>query len=115
MEPRKGILVVDDAIDTLKFLVHTLTSDDQMVRPANGGQQALDAIARQLPELTLLDVRRPGLDGFEVCRRLKADEKTKAIPVQFLSSSTESSRETRSRWTTGTLSPTRTCIVTSSM
>jgi DNA-binding response OmpR family regulator/nitrogen-specific signal transduction histidine kinase len=86
---RQGVLVVDDTVETLQVLVATLVAEGHQVRPANGGQQALDAIAARLPELVLLDVRMPGMDGFEVCRRLQEDEETRPIPILFLSSSTD--------------------------
>jgi DNA-binding response OmpR family regulator len=87
---RRGVLVVDDTVETLKVLVSTLASDGHEVRPANSGKQALDAIAASLPELILLDVRMPEIDGYEVCRRLKEDAETRDIPVLFLSSTTDS-------------------------
>jgi len=59
------------------------------VRPANSGELALASIAAQPPDLILLDIRMPGLDGFEVCRRLKAVEATKGIPVIFQSAATD--------------------------
>ncbi|MEK7393812.1 MAG: response regulator, partial [Fibrobacterota bacterium] len=89
MKPRSGILVVDDTIDTLKAIVATLSAEGYAVRPVTGGQQALDAIQFQLPELILLDMRMPGIDGFEVCRRIQSDELLKTIPVLFLSSTGE--------------------------
>lgn len=84
-EPARGVLVVDDTVETLRVLVATLSGEGYEVRPANGGAQALEAIKAQRPELVLLDVRMPGVDGFEVCRTLRASEATRNIPVLFLS------------------------------
>ena len=55
------------------------------LRTANGGQAALDAIAQKKPNLVLLDLMMPGIDGFEVIRRLRADEATKDLPIIILS------------------------------
>jgi len=79
------ILVVDDSLDSLKMLVEILQAEGCQVRPANCGSVALLAMASWLPDLVLLDIRMPEMDGLEVCRRLKADERTRDIPVIFLS------------------------------
>ena len=55
------------------------------IRTANGGQAALDAVTQKMPDLMLLDLMMPGIDGFEVIRRLRADEKTKDLPIIILS------------------------------
>lgn len=78
------ILVVDDAPETL-FLMDELLKDEYRVKVANNGETALGlATAQPGPDLILLDVVMPGLDGYEVCRRLKADPATRDIPVMFL-------------------------------
>jgi PAS domain S-box-containing protein len=78
------ILVVDDATATLQFLTNLLTKHGYTVYPASNGKLALEFIRSTLPHLILLDIRMPGMDGYEVCRRLKADERTRAIPVIFI-------------------------------
>jgi len=83
--PEGGILVVDDDPASLQLLVDLLTKQGHPVRPANSGELALRSLANRPPELILLDVRMPGMDGFEVCRCLKADPKTRNIPVLFIS------------------------------
>ncbi|HWP95567.1 MAG TPA: sigma-54 dependent transcriptional regulator [Syntrophomonadaceae bacterium] len=87
--PRKAnsyqILVVDDMPDNLKLLTEILTNQGYKVRPASNGQLALRSVAVELPDLILLDVRMPGMDGYEVCQYLKAEEKTRRIPVIFIS------------------------------
>ena len=82
---RSTILVVDDTLGSLKMLVEILQAEGCQVRPANSGALALTAVSSWLPDLVLLDVRMPGMDGFEVCRQLKAQERTRDIPVIFLS------------------------------
>ena len=79
------ILVVDDSLESLRMMVEILQSEGFQARPANSGALALGATASWLPDLVLLDMRMPGMDGLEVCRRLKADERTRDIPVIFLS------------------------------
>lgn len=89
MIARKGILAVDDTLAALKLLTDILTREGYAVRPASSGEQALASVFTELPELILLDVKMPDMDGFEVCRRLKADPACREIPVLFLSASTE--------------------------
>jgi two-component system, cell cycle sensor histidine kinase and response regulator CckA len=88
MSARKGtILVVDDESESLKLLTDVLSQEGYHVRPADSGKLALASIAVEAPDLILLDVMMPGLDGFDVCRKLKESDKTRAIPVIFLSAS----------------------------
>jgi len=89
MNERKGILVVDDTLSALKLLADTLIEAGYTVRPTNSGERALASAMAEPPELILLDLRMPVMDGFEVCRRLKAQESLKNIPVLFLSAATE--------------------------
>jgi DNA-binding NtrC family response regulator len=79
------ILVVDDTPANLRLLSDLLTQQGYRVRPATDGALALKSVAARTPELILLDVNMPGMDGYEVCRRLKADEKSGRIPVIFIS------------------------------
>jgi|GEM_PF-1599481 len=79
------ILVVDDIPANLKLLTDILTDRGYRVRPASSGLLALRSVGVRLPDLILLDVKMPGMDGYEVCRRLKADEKSHGIPVIFIS------------------------------
>jgi len=83
------ILVVDDIPTNIKVLFDYLKSLGFKVRIAKSGENALTQIALSPPDLILLDVMMPGLDGFEVCRRLKADETTRDIPVIFMTAKTE--------------------------
>ena len=88
MHPGK-ILVVDDDLASLKLLTDILTEQGYQVRPADSGELALASVEVQPPELVLLDLFMPRMDGFEVLRRLKAHEKSRVIPVIFLSAATE--------------------------
>lgn len=78
------ILLVDDQPDTLSMLVKILSKEGYKVRPAPNGFLALQAIHYSAPDLILLDVLMPDIDGYEVCRRLKHDEATREIPVIFI-------------------------------
>ena len=80
------ILVVDDDRESLALLTSMLGAEGYDVRPADSGQLALASAAAKPPQLILLDIRMPGMDGFEVCRRLKACENTRDIPIMFVTS-----------------------------
>lgn len=86
---KSTILVVDDTAESLAVITSTLASEDYNVRPADSGELALASALSDPPDLVLLDIRMPGMDGFEVCRRLKADPSTRAVPIIFISASTE--------------------------
>ena len=79
------ILIVDDTSDNTNFLSHVLTEEGYKVRAVATGHQALVAAQLCPPDLILLDINLPDMDGFEVCIRLKADQNLAAIPVIFLS------------------------------
>lgn len=88
------ILVVDDTPDNLA-LMSGLLKDDYVVKVANHGEKALRiAAAEHPPDLILLDIMMPGMDGYEVCRLLKADPRTADIPVIFLTAKSETGDET---------------------
>jgi PAS domain S-box-containing protein len=84
------LLVVDDAPVNLKLLVGALTAEGYDVLSAEDGEAALASVAAHVPELVLLDICMPGLDGFEVCRRLRAQVASRDIPVMFISATGES-------------------------
>src|SRR5512137_2750661 len=79
------ILVVDDTTANLQLLMNLLTEQGYTVYPASDGELALEFVRSILPDLILLDIRMPGMDGYEVCRRLKAAERTRSIPIIFIS------------------------------
>ena len=80
-----NILIVDDTPDNLTVLRQMLTEHGYRVRPAPSGEIALKAVQADPPDLILLDILMPQMDGYEVCRELKADEKTQDIPIIFIS------------------------------
>jgi sigma-B regulation protein RsbU (phosphoserine phosphatase) len=79
------VLLVDDAKDNLDILVEGLRGDYKLSL-ALSGEMALSVAARTLPDLVLLDIMMPGMDGYEVCRRLRAQPETAEVPIIFLSS-----------------------------
>lgn len=79
------ILVVDDTSISLEMITTILSTSGYTVLRATHGQDAILQAQQFLPDLILLDILMPGMDGYEVCRRLKADNKTRDIPIAFLS------------------------------
>jgi two-component system sensor histidine kinase/response regulator len=79
-----SILVVDDTVENLRLLGDMLVQRGYVVRPVTSGRQAIQAAEHTPPDLILLDVNMPGMNGYEVCERLKAIEKLRDIPVLFL-------------------------------
>jgi len=85
IEAKANILVVDDTLANVRLLVELLTNQGYTVRPARDGLQALST-AQSVPlDLILLDINMPQMDGYEVCTKLKADERTYNIPIIFIS------------------------------
>ncbi len=78
------VLVVEDEPDIRALIVHHLTRDGFRCRTAGSGPEALQSIRRAAPDLVVLDLMLPGLDGLEVCRRLRGDPASSAIPVIML-------------------------------
>jgi two-component system, OmpR family, alkaline phosphatase synthesis response regulator PhoP len=83
LAPKRSILVVDDEPDIRDLLSYNLEKEGFDVLTASNGRDALHEAAQQ-PDLIVLDVMMPELNGWEVCKQLKADERTAAIPVIFL-------------------------------
>lgn len=83
------ILAVDDVPANLDVLSQALEAGGYNVLVATSGETALDLVTRIEPDLILLDVMMPGIDGFETCRRLKANEEVEEIPVIFLTARNE--------------------------
>ena len=83
------ILVVDDTPANIQMLASTLKERGYQISVATNGRQALDVVDRVKPDLILLDVMMPEMDGFETCRRLKSTEQTSQIPIIFLTAKTE--------------------------
>lgn len=89
MNDAGSILIVDDNPNNLQMLAAILQNEGYKVRPALSGELALRAVHSHGPDLILLDVRMPGLNGYETCRRLKDDAAHRDIPVIFISALTE--------------------------
>lgn len=86
---KKTILVVDDEKDIVEMIAFNLQRNGYDVITAHNGNDALDLAEQQTPDLILLDLMMPGLDGTEVTRRLKADPRTKKIPLVMLTAKSE--------------------------
>ncbi len=84
-QSRGDILIVDDTLPNLRLLFDMLSEQGYEVRGVPDGQMALDMVNLEPPDLILLDIKMPKLDGYEVCRRLKANEEIRDIPVIFIS------------------------------
>jgi len=87
MQPPKlaNILIVDDLPANLKVLVNILKNQDYKIRKVTNGQSAIKAVKKELPDLILLDIKMPDMDGYEVCKKLKSDRETQDIPIIFIS------------------------------
>ena len=95
IEEKPCILIVDDTPDNIELLTGLL-EDDYLIKAAPNGQIALKAVkAGGIPDLILLDIMMPGMDGFEVCSKLKEDPETKDIPIIFITAKNEIDDETR--------------------
>jgi PAS domain S-box-containing protein len=81
------VLVVDDDLDILNFLDEALSYYGYDVSTAAGGREALEKVAKDLPDLILLDIKMPGMNGYEVIRRLKSSRETSPIPVIVITAS----------------------------
>jgi putative two-component system response regulator len=86
---RGNILVVDDVPANLTLITGMLKEKGHRVRPVLSGKLALKAVEHEPPDLILLDITMPEMDGFEVCRRLKQDKRFRDIPIIFISALTE--------------------------
>jgi CheY-like chemotaxis protein len=91
-ETDSKILVVDDTPQNVKLLASVLTGHGYTVITAATGEQALESVAAERPDLVLLDVVMPGMDGYEVCRRLRAAEQTALLPVVMITASEQEER-----------------------
>lgn len=89
--PRETILVVEDEADILELVRYNLARDGYMVLEAESGEEALRLIRAQRPDLIVLDLMLPEIDGLEVCRRLKANSDLATIPIVMLTAKGEES------------------------
>ncbi|MCG8617763.1 MAG: response regulator, partial [Desulfobacterales bacterium] len=90
------IMIVDDTHDNIRILMETL-KDTYKLQAATSGERALEMLqsGAHLPDLILLDILMPGIDGYEVCRRLKDNDDTRHIPVIFVTAISEVMDETK--------------------
>ncbi|MCK4615578.1 MAG: response regulator [Pirellulales bacterium] len=84
-----NILVVDDEEDLLELVRYTLAKEGHSVTCVDTGEKAVDSVRQSLPDLIVLDLMLPGIDGLEVCRRLKGDLKTREVPIIMLTAKSE--------------------------
>ena len=89
MEKKSKILIVDDAMDTVELLRKRFRSEGYDTAEAYNGEEGLQKVTEYNPDLIVLDVMMPKIDGYEVCQRLKADENTKFIPILMLTAKGE--------------------------
>lgn len=88
---KETILIVEDEKDIVKMLDYNLKKEGYKVITADDGEDALDAAKTKHPDLILLDLMLPGVDGLEVCKELKNERKTKSIPVIMLTAKAQES------------------------
>jgi PleD family two-component response regulator len=86
---QENILIVDDAPENLRLLSEMLTKQGYMVRPATSGRLALSGAQAIKPDLILLDIDMPEMDGYETCRMLKTNKTTRDVPIIFISALNE--------------------------
>ena len=89
MIPDPLVLVVDDVPQKLRLLEAVLSPRGFRVATASSGTEALDALRKEHPDLVLLDILMPGMDGYEVCRRIREDPGTAFLPVIMMTASGE--------------------------
>jgi CheY-like chemotaxis protein len=79
--PSRTILIVEDDLETRLFYSDALARGGFRIEQAHNGHQALEIALRSVPDLIFTDIALPGIDGIELCRRLRADERTRGIPL----------------------------------
>lgn len=88
-EQKQNVLIVDDNIDTVELLRKRLKAEGYNTIEAYDGEEALNKVYESLPDIIILDVMMPKLDGYEVCNRLKSDDRTKFIPIVMLTAKSD--------------------------
>lgn len=88
---KESVLVIEDEEDIRELVSYNLLKEGYQVASVSSGEEALAAVGDKRPDLALLDLMLPGIDGLEVCRRLKASEETERIPVVMLTAKGEES------------------------
>ncbi|MFH1985627.1 MAG: response regulator [Pseudomonadota bacterium] len=92
---QQEILIVDDTLAGLQLLTGILSGHGYRVRPASDGSIALRSVAAKVPDIVLLDVKMPDIDGYEICRRLKSDDRSREVPVIFISALGETAEKVK--------------------
>ncbi len=95
VEERQKVLIVDDQAENVQMLMQALKADHAVIAARNGEKALQLALREPQPDLILLDVMMPEMDGYEVCARLKADEATREIPVIFITALSEAADEAK--------------------
>jgi two-component system cell cycle response regulator DivK len=93
----KRILVVEDQEDNRQIIRDMLSATDYEIMEAESGEEALAAVAKQRPDLILMDIQLPGMDGYEATRRIKADPALRSIPIIAVTSYALSGEEQKAR------------------
>ncbi len=94
MNTPSNVLLVDDTKTNISLLVEAL-KDDYKLGVATSGQTALKYVEKRIPDLILLDIMMPGMDGFEVCKRIKSEERLKDVPIIFITAMDNSGDKTK--------------------
>lgn len=95
------ILVVDDEPDIVRVVVRIMEARGHTVRTAHDGREALDQVRAERPDVIILDLNLPGMNGFEVTSRLRADESTRSIPIVMMTAAYVSIEDARRGHTSG--------------
>jgi two-component system cell cycle response regulator DivK len=93
----KRILVVEDQEDNRQIIRDLLSTTDYEIMEAESGEEALEAVAKQRPDLILMDIQLPGIDGYETTRRIKADPALRSITIIAVTSYALSGEEQKAR------------------
>ena len=88
-EEKVNVLVVDDYVENVELLKELLTASGYDVTTAYDGDEAVNKVKQQIPDLILLDIMMPKMDGYQVCEALRANDETKEIPIIFVTAKTE--------------------------
>ena len=83
------ICIIEDEVDIVRLMSYNLEKEGYQVLSYGSGEEAFSFVKNHLPDLVLLDIMIPSVDGFEVCKQLKADPNTKEIPIIMVSAKTE--------------------------
>ena len=78
------VLVIDDEKDLLELVRYNLEKEGYRIRMAENGEAGLEAAMRELPDIVIVDLMLPGIDGLDVCRRLRSDQRTARTPIIML-------------------------------